>query len=77
MSVVEVAKVSKETIEKLRKRRFIDAATASTMLAIGWRQVGTHEGLLWCPTCSQPTVWRNAAGVPSHLWCSDILESAT
>lgn len=65
--------VTKEEVERLRKKRFIDAGTAETMTALGWRQATVLEGLLWCPTCSQPTVWRDTTGSPSHLWCSDAV----
>jgi hypothetical protein len=59
-------------LEKLRKKRFIDAETASQMLAIGWRQVEPLEGLSYCAVCQQPTVWKDKSGAPSHLWCSNI-----
>ena len=57
-------------LEALRERRAVDVETAEALIRLGWRQAGPLEGLLWCATCSQPTIWRDQAGKPAHLWCS-------
>lgn len=65
----------KSALERLRKKRAIDAASVATLISIGWRQAQEIEGMLWCATCSQPTVWKDASGAPSHVWCSDSIET--
>lgn len=64
--------VARSALEKLRKKRSIDPETSALMISLGWRQGSVLEGLMWCVNCSQPTVWKDQAGSPSHLWCSDV-----
>lgn len=64
--------IEQSDLEKLRKKRSIDPETSATMIALGWRQGRVLEGLMWCAICAQPTVWKDKAGAPSHLWCSDL-----
>lgn len=64
--------VEQSALEKLRKKRSVDPETSSTMIALGWRQASVLDGLMWCAICSQPTVWKDKTGAPSHLWCSDL-----
>jgi hypothetical protein len=59
------------TLEQLRERRSVDVETAEALVKLGWRQAGPLEGLLWCSFCSQPTIWKDQAGRPAHLWCAD------
>lgn len=70
------ASVSKSALERLRKKRALDAESVKTLVALGWRQAAELDGILWCSTCVQPTVWKDASGVPSHVWCSDALDAA-
>lgn len=68
-AAVATAKID---LEKLRRKRFIDAETSRQMIAVGFRQAGPLDGLLCCSVCAQPTVWKNSSGEPIHLWCSDV-----
>lgn len=62
-------------LEKLRSKRALDVESAGTLLKLGWRQIGPHEGLQWCVTCSQPTIWKDDKGSPKHVWCSEISQA--
>ena len=71
----EGADVSK-ALDRMRKSRAIDTEGAQALVSLGWKQVGVLEGLAWCPVCSQPTVWKDNSGTPTHLWCSDLAGGA-
>lgn len=69
---------SEEAIEQaaradmLKRRRVLDLASARELLARGWRQSAMLDGLRWCATCGQPTVWTDPAGHPRHHTCTDL-----
>jgi len=56
----------------LRKRRTVDLALAGDLVSRGWRQGGVLDGLQWCVTCNQPTVWIDPTGKPRHHTCTDL-----
>ncbi len=60
-------------LERLRRKRVVDVEAAETLLALGWTQSSGLDGLLWCSVCSQPTVWKDQAGDPKHLSCSELV----
>lgn len=67
-----------ESIEKaakadlLRRRRSVDGPLSRELVARGWRQGGPLDGLMWCATCGQPTVWKDPAGHARHHTCVDV-----
>lgn len=56
--------------EALRRSRAVDGAIAEELLRRGWRQAGDGEGIQWCVSCGQGTVWIDPTGQPRHHACA-------
>lgn len=56
--------------EALRRSRAVDGAVAEELLRRGWRQAGDGEGIQWCVSCGQGTVWIDPTGQPRHHACA-------
>jgi len=56
--------------EVLARRHVVDVEVAQELVRRGWRQRGHGEGLAFCVTCDQPTVWMDHQGRPMHHHCT-------
>ena len=57
----------------VKKKRNVDALVSDELISRGWTFSGSLDGLLWCVSCKQPTVWRDQHGRPKHHHCAEDL----